>query len=290
MLIEGDAYLVRCGATLTCKHEQAATPRPADFSGTCRVSERAPKKTGHTKYAILSENSGSETEVRTWRMHIDHLKSLRPLQGLIITDVGAGDGVYSRELDAAGATVTAIEVDPIKVAKALTGLPRTIDVKLGAAEDLPLGDKSQDLVCLFFSLHHVPSNVQSEALEEFHRVLKPTGRLHIVEPHPYGTMFDVVRLVEDETEVRTNSHALLTGLDGRHGFQLVDMKQYVLTREYPTFEFFVDKIILPDPERRQAYEANSAYIEDTFNRVKESRDGRIVLHQPCTAYHFSLTQ
>lgn len=260
------------------------------FPGPAEFQNGRPKKTGRAKYVILPANSGSEMEVRTWRMHIDHLKSLRPLQGLTITDVGAGDGVYSRELDAAGATVTAIEIDPIKVAKAMTGLPRTIDVKLGAAEDLPLDDKSQDLVCLFFSLHHVPSNVQSKALEEFCRVLKRTGRLHIVEPHPYGTMFDVVRLVEDETGVRTNSHALLTGLDGRHGFQLVDMKQYVLTREYPTFEFFVDKIILPDPERRQAYEANSAYIEDTFNRVKESRDGRIVLHQPCTAYHFSLTQ
>ena len=94
-------------------------------------------------------------------MHIEHLKSLRPLEGLKVTDVGAGDGVYSRELDAAGATVTAIEIDPGKVAKATAVLPSSIDVTLGAAEDLPLGDGSQDLVCLFFSLHHVPSNVQS---------------------------------------------------------------------------------------------------------------------------------
>ena len=221
--------------------------------------------------------------------HLEHLKSLCPLEGLHVVDVGAGDGVYSRQLDAAGANVTAIEIDPGKVAKAREILPKSINFNLGAAEDLPLITASQDLACLFFSLHHVPSERQSAGFGEIRRVLRSKGRLHIVEPYPYGTMFDVVRMVEDETIVRTNSHQLLNRLDGEHGFSLGKKREYVLTREYPTFEFFLKKIVLPDPDRTRAYEALDSEMADTFNKVKETLDGRVVLHQPCAAYHFSVT-
>ena len=152
--------------------------------------------------------------------HIEHLKSAGLLNGQTVVDVGAGDGVYSQLLSAEGARVTAVEIDPVKVAKAKSQLPTDIDVKLGAAERLPLENKSQDLVCFFFSLHHVPAGVQDAAFDEVHRVVRPGGRLHVVEPYPFGTMFDVVRMVEDETLVRTNSHKVLGQLhkDKRFNF------------------------------------------------------------------------
>ncbi|WP_170337313.1 class I SAM-dependent methyltransferase [Ruegeria arenilitoris] len=218
--------------------------------------------------------------------HIDHLKSICELEGIQVVDVGAGDGVYSRDLYVAGAKVTAIEIDPDKVAKAKEDLPKNIDVRLGAAEDLPLDSGSQDLACLFFSLHHVPVEAQNTAFTEIRRVLGSSGRLHIVEPYPYGTMFDVVRLVEDETLVRTHSHETLNHLDGVDGFRLENKKEYVLTREYPTFEAFLEKIVWPDPDRSRAYEKVSSDVEDAFNRSVETLDGKIVLHQPCAAYHF----
>lgn len=221
--------------------------------------------------------------------HIEHLKSLCPLEGLDVVDVGAGDGVYSRQLDAAGAKVTAIEIDPEKVERAKENLPGSIDVKLGAAENLPLTFGSQDLVCLFFSLHHVPIAAQPAAFDEFRRVLGTNGRLHIVEPYPYGTMFDVVRLVADETIVRTISHQLLNHMDRTQRFALENKREYVLTREYPSFEFFLEKIVLPDPARAKTYEAVAPEMADTFDRAVEYLDGRFVLHQPCAAYHFSVT-
>nr|WP_302477968.1 class I SAM-dependent methyltransferase [Ruegeria atlantica] len=218
------------------------------------------------------------------------MTSLCPLEGLRVTDVGAGDGVYSLQLDAAGAKVTAIEIDAEKVARAQENLPNSVDVRLGAAEDIPLETGSQDLVCLFFSLHHVPEDVQYAAFAEFRRVLKGSGHLHIVEPYPYGTMFDVVRMVEDETLVRTRSHQLLNRMDGEKGFKLENKREYVLTRDYPTFEIFLEKIVLPDPKRVHDYKAVAAEMEDTFSRVKETLEGRVVLHQPCAAYHFSVCE
>ncbi|WP_109313331.1 class I SAM-dependent methyltransferase [Ruegeria sp. AU67] len=102
--------------------------------------------------------------------HIDHLKSICELEGIQVVDVGAGDGVYSRDLYAAGAKVTAIEIDSDKVAKAKEDLPRNIDVRIGAAGDLPLDSGSQDLASLFFSLHHIPVEVQHTAFTEISRV------------------------------------------------------------------------------------------------------------------------
>lgn len=218
--------------------------------------------------------------------HIEHLKTICELEGLQVVDVGAGDGVYSRDLYAAGAKVIAIEIDPGKVAKAKENLPKNIDVRLGAAEDLPLESGSQDLACLFFSFHHIPVEVQHNAFTEIHRVLGNSGRLHIVEPYPYGTMFEVIRLVEDETLVRSHSHETLSHLDGVDGFWLENKREYVLTREYPTFDAFLKKIVWPDPDRSRAYAKVSSDMEDTFNRSVEILDGQIVLHQPCAAYHF----
>lgn len=61
-----------------------------------------------------------------------------------------GDDTYSRQLGDAGSKVTAIEIDAGKVAKAKEYLSNGIDVRLGAAEDLPVGANSQDLAYLFF--------------------------------------------------------------------------------------------------------------------------------------------
>ncbi len=82
--------------------------------------------------------------------HVDHLMSFLHLEGLHVVDVGAGDGNFSRQMDAAGAKVTAIEIDSGKVAKAKKNLPSSIIFELGAAEDLPVKTGSQDLVCMFF--------------------------------------------------------------------------------------------------------------------------------------------
>lgn len=220
--------------------------------------------------------------------HIDYLASIWSLRAKAVVDVGTGDGVYAQELYQEGAFVTAIEIDAVKVSKARDKLPPSVDVKLGKAEQLPVETRSQDLVCFFFSLHHVPVEVQDLAFCEVRRVLKSGGRLHVVEPFPYGTMFEVVRLVEDETSVRTNSHKILGRLDGRAGFKLVSKQEYVLTREYPTFGLLTQKIVRSNPDRSARFEGVAKEMEETYERVVEEENGVRVLHQPCAAYHFAV--
>jgi SAM-dependent methyltransferase len=222
--------------------------------------------------------------------HVEYLRTLVDLLGQAVVDVGAGDGAFSRQLAEEGATVTAVEVDSDKVAKARASLPVEVEVVLGRAEDLPLKSQSQDLACLFFSLHHIPENAQDAAFAEVLRVLKPGGRLHVVEPYPYGTMFDVVRMVEDETRVRTHSHEILSRLGEAGEFRLLARQEYVLTREYPRFDVFVEKIVQPDADRRRIFSTVATDMEATYNRVVDEVNGARVLHQPCAAYHFQVRE
>lgn len=221
--------------------------------------------------------------------HLDYLRSVYELAGRNVADIGAGDGTFSRQLDQAGAIVTGIEIDSAKVEIASRQLPIGISMQVGRAESLPLDDNSIDLACFFFSFHHVPIDVQDHALAEVKRILKPSGRLHVVEPFPHGSMFDVVRFVEDETEVRTNSHKVLSGLGEGGDFNLVANTEYVLTREYPDFEFFVSKIVQPDPDRSAIFPSVMDKMKHTYLSVSSEQDGKRVLHQPCAAYHFELT-
>jgi ubiquinone/menaquinone biosynthesis C-methylase UbiE len=220
--------------------------------------------------------------------HLDYLRSIYDFSGRTVADIGAGDGTYSKQLHQAGAEVIAIEVDTAKVETARKNLPDDIKMKVGKAEDLPIATGSIDLACFFFSFHHVPMDVQSLALEEVKRILRPAARLHVVEPFPYGSMFEVVRHVEDETEVRTNSHNILSHLGVRGDFKLVATSKYVLDREYPDFDYLVSKIVSPDSNRAAIFPSVRDEMEQTYLSLISEQPGKHVLHQPCAAYHFEI--
>ncbi len=220
--------------------------------------------------------------------HIEYLKTVLDLNGIMIADLGAGDGAFARQMHEAGGNVTGIEIDAAKVARARNNLPCNVYMLEGVAQALPIEDNAMDLVCFFFSFHHVPMVVQEKALEEVVRVLKPCGRLHVVEPQPFGGMFDAVKLVEDETEVRTNSHAIMNGLGSRRAFELLAQKEYVLTRHYPDFEALLDRMIRTDPARLAQLPEVKDEMERIFLSNPPDADGVRSIDQPCVAYHFRL--
>lgn len=99
--------------------------------------------------------------------------------GQRVLDVGFGTGLVAREaLALIGPTGSLVGVDPSPGMLAASGL-RDVDLREGRAESLPVGDADVDFVSMGYALRHVGD--LRAAFAEFHRVLRPGGRVLVLE-------------------------------------------------------------------------------------------------------------
>jgi len=96
-----------------------------------------------------------------------------------VLDAGCGFGQWLPSLAALNGSVTGIEYDGVRVASARRALTLTgcdgVEVQQGVVEEMPYEDESFDAV---FSYSVVLCTNYPRTLREFHRVLKPGGRLY----------------------------------------------------------------------------------------------------------------
>jgi ubiquinone/menaquinone biosynthesis C-methylase UbiE len=102
------------------------------------------------------------------------LSGLNPMQ-LIAVDIGAGTGIGARLLAGRGVRVMAIEPNA-DMRMAATPHER-VEFLAGTAEQTPLEAASIDLVTSFQAFHWFDF---AKSLQEFRRILKPSGRLALV--------------------------------------------------------------------------------------------------------------
>jgi len=104
-----------------------------------------------------------------------------------VLDVGIGTGMVAREaLPLIGAQGRLVGVDPSPGMMNQVLLPG-VELVRGQAEALPRPDASCDFLSMGYALRHI-SDV-SAAFAEFHRVLRPGGRLLVLEiTRPAGSM------------------------------------------------------------------------------------------------------
>lgn len=103
---------------------------------------------------------------------------LAGLSGTVV-EVGAGDGANFPHYPPAVQRVIAIEPDPYLRARASERADTRVEVVNGEAGLLPLADGEADAVVFCLVLCSVPD--QAAALAEARRVLRPGGRLEILE-------------------------------------------------------------------------------------------------------------
>ncbi|MDF5707161.1 MAG: class I SAM-dependent methyltransferase [Nostoc sp. S4] len=94
---------------------------------------------------------------------------------IVAADIGAGTGISSRLLAERGVNVIAIEPN-VEMREAAQTHP-LVEFSDGTAEFTKLAEQSVDLVTCFQAFHWFNPE---PALSEFHRILKPSGRLAVV--------------------------------------------------------------------------------------------------------------
>jgi ubiquinone/menaquinone biosynthesis C-methylase UbiE len=95
-----------------------------------------------------------------------------------VLDVGCGTGIMSAKLAATGRQVLGVDLSTAMVRRARRKRTANLDFMMGDAEQLPVKDEMFDAVVNLISFHHYPH--PDRALAEFHRVLRPGGRLVLV--------------------------------------------------------------------------------------------------------------
>jgi SAM-dependent methyltransferase len=96
-------------------------------------------------------------------------------------EVAIGTGLNLAHYDA-NVRLTGVDLSPEMLALAQTStrdLGLTVDLKAGDAQDLPFADQSFDTVVCTYALCSVPD--EARAIAEMKRVLKPGGRLILVD-------------------------------------------------------------------------------------------------------------
>ncbi|MDP2056303.1 MAG: class I SAM-dependent methyltransferase, partial [Thiobacillus sp.] len=99
--------------------------------------------------------------------------------GMRIVDIGVGTGLVAREaVKLVGDPALVVGVDPSAGMMACADLPG-VQLIEGRAEAIPFPDASFDFLSMGYALRHIGD--LSAAFSEFHRVLKPGGRLCLLE-------------------------------------------------------------------------------------------------------------
>ncbi len=115
------------------------------------------------------------------------LAPARLTSGESVLDVGCGTGtlaiVAKRQVGPTG-TVHGVDASPAMIARA-SSKARKADAEVSfenaVAESLPFPDGRFDVVLSTAMLHHLPRTVRPHAIGEMKRVLKPGGRLLVVD-------------------------------------------------------------------------------------------------------------
>ncbi len=101
---------------------------------------------------------------------------LRPLAGKRVLDLGCGKGRFARALAERGASVVGLDLSAAMLDQA-TGIGRV----RGSARRLPFGPASFDAVMAVEVFEHLARRSLDLVCGEIHRVLRPGGRLVIVD-------------------------------------------------------------------------------------------------------------
>ncbi len=196
------------------------------------------------------------------------LEELAPITGLSVLDIGCGAGGLRAPLERAGAVWCGVDPFP-------TNQHDQIDI--APAQAMPYDDARFDAAICVNALHHVPVPAMPDALGEIARVLRPGGRLVVIEPKASGALSQVIAVIDDETEIRTAAQA---AMDTTTALDQVKAYDYPRIERYVDFQAFCHSLTAVDPARATQIATQRDALHRAFLQ-QAVRDGdAVVLSQP----------
>lgn len=169
--------------------------------------------------------------VRDKLLHLERLfASLRAdTRSLKVLDVGCGVGLGHDRLAACVGELHGVDVSPASIEQAQQRHPRS-HYQVYDGQRLPFADGSLDCAYAICVMHHVPKPQWLSFLGEMGRVVRPGGRVTVIEHNPFhpGTQWVVRRCELDRDAVLLTPGGLKT-LMGRAGLKQVSTRYTLFT-------------------------------------------------------------
>ncbi len=186
-----------------------------------------------------------------------------------ILELGCGSADITRSIATTGTgrTITALEVDEIAHEKNMQIADLSnVTFGLSGAQQIPLEDQSVDVVLMFKSLHHVPTDLMETSIREIRRVLKPGGLAYISEPVFAGDFNEILRLFHDEKIVRESAFNALQKAVDDGLFELVQEIFFNSPRNFESFSEFENDTIKATHSSHQLDNELYALVKQRFEQ------------------------
>ena len=205
---------------------------------------------------------------------VDHImkECVTPVQKandeVVVVDVGAGTGIFTRLLLEKDLSVAAIEpVEKMRQAleESIRGSRGKLRVMEGGAEEIPLPSSSVDVVTCAQAFHWFASH---DSLKEFHRVLRPQRRLALVwnlEDRERGEKYSWVGDMRDFFEEFEG--------EGTPQFRKDEWRAAFLNQNY--FEAIGERRFLYEESLRKERLVERIMTRSYISRLEESEKNRV---------------
>ncbi len=112
------------------------------------------------------------------------LRMFLPKKGMSILDVGCGTGSFLEFYLRYQCQLYGIDTSPAMMEIARQRLGENADLYLGSATEMPYPEGHFDLIVSMLVLHEMDQPIRLAVLEEMKRVLKPDGRILLIDFDP----------------------------------------------------------------------------------------------------------
>ena len=128
---------------------------------------------------------------RTKEKFVPTLNGIVPLAGKRVLEVGCGIGHYTSHLAPLCREVVAIDPNDVAIAAAKKSLQAPhVAFRVLSAERISSLKEVFDVVIFTLSLHHIPEELMTRAIDEAIQVTRREGHIVFLEPAQEGTFFE----------------------------------------------------------------------------------------------------